>query len=158
MPQATSHLIEQFARTHERDVKRTLQRHYGAKLSSEDISDVLQDTYVAASTAVGGDGGPNDPAALRMWFYGAVRHKAIDAIRGVEGRRYTRGRDASYDALAERGAAPDAAGSAIGARPRLARLPPRRLPRVPGLLRQARAGPAAVPAAGDAGPDRPARQ
>lgn len=107
MPKASPHLVEQFARTHERDVKRTLQRHYGAKLSSEDISDVLQDTYVAASVAVAGEKGPRDLSALRMWFYGAVRHKAIDAIRGVEGRRYTRDRDVSYDALTEQGAGLD---------------------------------------------------
>jgi len=109
MPRTSTDLIEQFARTHERDVKRTLRRHYGAKLSAEDIGDVLQDTYLAASAAVARPDGPRDLPALRMWFYGAVRHKAIDAIRGVEGRRYTRDRDASYDALTEQGAAIDPA-------------------------------------------------
>jgi RNA polymerase sigma factor (sigma-70 family) len=106
-------LIEQFARAHEHDVKRTLRRLYGAKLSPEDISDVLQDTYLAASAAVADAKGPRDLHALRMWFYGAVRHKAIDAIRGVEGRRYTRERAVSYDALAEQGAAPEPPGERV---------------------------------------------
>jgi RNA polymerase sigma factor (sigma-70 family) len=107
MDKASTDLIEQFARAHEHDVKRTLRRLYGAKLSGEDISDVLQDTYVAASRAIADEKGPRDLPALRMWFYGAVRHKAIDAIRGVEGRRYTRERAVSYDALTEQGAAPE---------------------------------------------------
>ena len=107
MHQSSTDLIERFARTHEHDVKRTLWRHYGAKLSAEDIGDVLQDTYAAASAAIAEPGRPERPRGLRMWFYGAVRHKAIDAIRGVEGRRYTRDRHVSYDVLTEQGTAPE---------------------------------------------------
>src|SRR4051812_32744890 len=84
MAPRTAHPIEQFARTHHRTLERWLQRRFGTKLSDEDISDVLAETYRAALETIE----TRDFEAERMsaWAYQVARFRAIAVLRSREGR------------------------------------------------------------------------
>jgi RNA polymerase sigma factor (sigma-70 family) len=96
-----SHPVETFARKHNRTLRGWLNKKFGVKLTPEDISDVIAETYSDAwahpKTASLG------AAATRGWIYDAARKRALNKLREKHGRDGKRPSDLSYDDLVEDG-------------------------------------------------------
>jgi RNA polymerase sigma factor (sigma-70 family) len=83
-PRTGAHPIEHFARRHHRALARWLTRNYGRRLTEEDISDVLSETYKAALETDETSG--FDRERMSAWAYHVARFRAIAVIRERHGR------------------------------------------------------------------------
>jgi RNA polymerase sigma factor (sigma-70 family) len=87
--------VERFARSEHGALSRWLGRRFGAKLTAEDIADVVGHAYEEALA-----GAAHLPdAELRPWMYRVARNRAIDAIRRAKGEGAVKRSVTSLDEL-----------------------------------------------------------